>query len=328
LFFGVPRIWEKFHAAISGKLDAATGAKKRLVDWARRVGAKVSELRTRGEEPRGLLAIEYRLADKLVFSKLKPAIGLGRARFCVSGAAPIAREVLEFFASLDILVFEVYGQSEDCGPTSFNRPGRVKFGTVGPAVDGVEVKIADDGEILVRGPNVFLGYYKDPEATAETLKDGWLCSGDLGAFDADGFLTITGRKKEIIITAGGKNIAPKNIEAALKNHRLVSEAVVIGDRRKFLTVLLTLDPEAAQAFAKERGIARPDLHAAPEVAAEIQRAVDEVNQDLARVETVKKFTILPQPFTIDAGELTPTLKVKRKVVGERYAKEIDAMYAD
>lgn len=328
IFFGVPRIWEKFHAGIAGKLAAATGVKKRLVEWARRVGASVSALRCRGEEPRGVLAAEYKVANRLVFSQLKPAIGLGRARFCVSGAAPIAREVLEFFASLDIIVLEVYGQSEDCGPTSFNRPGKVKFGTVGPILDGVEVKIATDGEILVRGPNVFLGYLKEPEATAEALQDGWLCSGDLGAIDAEGFLSITGRKKEIIITAGGKNIAPKNIEAALKNHRLVGEAVIIGDRRKFLSALITLDPEGAAAFAKERGLATDKLHEEPQVIKELERAVELVNQELARVETVKKFTVLPQPFSVDTGELTPTLKVKRKVVSERFAAQIEAMYAE
>lgn len=328
LFFGVPRIWEKFHSGISGKLAAATGVKKHLVDWARRVGSSVSALRCRGERPTGLLAAEYKIADRLVFSKLKPAIGLGRARFCVSGAAPIAREVLEFFASLDIIVLEVYGQSEDCGPTSFNRNGKVKFGTVGPPVEGVEVKIAKDGEILVRGPNVFLGYLKEPEATAETLQDGWLCSGDLGAIDEEGFLSITGRKKEIIITAGGKNIAPKNIEAALKNNRLIGEAVVIGDRRKFLSALITLDPDGASAFAKERGLSTSTLHQEPVVMSEVQRAVDEVNQELARVETIKKFTILPAPFSVDTGELTPTLKVKRKVVNERYASQIEAMYAE
>jgi long-chain acyl-CoA synthetase len=326
IFFGVPRIWEKFHAGISGKLKDAKGAKKRLVGWARNVGGRVSALRTRGEEPSGLLALQYAAAKRLVFDKLKPAIGLGRARFCVSGAAPIAREVLEFFATLDIVVLEVYGQSEDCGPTSFNRPGRTRFGTVGPALDGVDVKIADDGEILVRGPNVFLGYYKEPEATAEALRDGWLCSGDLGAFDAEGFLSITGRKKEILITAGGKNIAPKNIEAALKNHPLVSEAVVIGDRRKYLTALVTLDPDAARAFAQERGLPADALHERPEVRAAIQGAVDEVNLELARVETVKKFAILPRAFSVEEGELTPTLKVKRKVVNERWSKEIEAMY--
>jgi long-chain acyl-CoA synthetase len=328
VFFGVPRIWEKFHAGISGKMAGAKGAKKLLVEWARRVGTRVSDLRARGHEPRGVLAAEYALAKGLVFDKLKPAIGLGRARLCVSGAAPIAREVLEFFASLDITVLEVYGQSEDCGPTSFNLPGRTRFGTVGPAIEGVEVKIAADGEILVRGPNVFLGYYKEPEATAEALVDGWLHSGDLGAFDAEGFLTITGRKKEIIITAGGKNIAPKNIEAALKNHPLVSEAVVIGDRRKYLTVLVTLDPEAATAFAKDKGLPTERLHELPAVRDEIERAIEEVNRDLARVETVKKFTILERAFGVDSGELTPTLKVKRKVVGEKYSAQIEAMYAE
>ncbi|MFO0550478.1 MAG: long-chain fatty acid--CoA ligase [Polyangiaceae bacterium] len=328
LFFGVPRIWEKLHARMSAKMAEATGAKKRMVAWALRVGSSVSALRMRGHEPRGLLAIEYKLAKQLIFDKVKPRIGLGRARFCVSGAAPIAREVLEFFASLDIIVQEVYGQSEDTGPTSFNRRGKTKLGTVGPAIDGVEVKIAEDGEILVRGPNVFLGYYKEPQATAETLIDGWLHSGDLGAFDSEGFLSITGRKKEIIITAGGKNIAPKNIEAALKNHPLVGEAVVIGDRRKFLTALVTLDPEAVAAYALEHNLREEDVPTSNDVRATIQRALDDVNAELARVETVKKFTILPKPFSIETGELTPTLKVKRKVVDARYAAEIEAMYEE
>jgi len=328
VFFGVPRIWEKFHAGILGKLATARGAKKRLFEWATRVGSQVSALRCNGEEPRGVLAIEYQIAKKLVFDKLKPALGLSRARFCVSGAAPIAREVLDFFASLDIIVLEVYGQSEDTGPTSFNRPGRVKFGTVGPAIDDIEVKIADDGEILVRGPHVFLGYLKEPEATAETLVDGWLHSGDLGAFDSEGFLSITGRKKEILITAGGKNIAPKNIEGALKNHPLIGEAVVIGDRRKYLTCLVSLEPEAAAAYASSHGVSAANLHLDAGVRAEIQRAVDEVNVELARVETVKKFHVLAHPFGIDSGELTPTMKVKRKVVNQKYAAEIEAMYAE
>jgi long-chain acyl-CoA synthetase len=328
LFFGVPRIWEKFHAKISAGMANAKGAKKHLVAWAQRVGSRVSALRCEGKEPTGLLAVEYAAAKRLVFDKLKLAIGLGRARFCVSGAAPIAKEILEFFAGLDILVLEVYGQSEDCGPTSFNRPGKAKFGTVGPAVDGVEVKIGDDGEILVRGPNLFLGYYKEPDATRETLVDGWLHSGDLGAFDADGFLSITGRKKEIIITAGGKNVAPKNIEAALKNHPLVSEAVVIGDRRKYLTALVTLDEEAAEAFAKERGLPTEKLHALGAIRDQIQKAIDGVNDEVSRVEGIKKFTILEKPFSIDAGELTPTLKVKRKIVAEKYKGEIEGMYAD
>jgi long-chain acyl-CoA synthetase len=328
IFFGVPRIWEKFHAGISGKLQQATGVKKALVDWATGVGTRVNERRSKGGEPTGALALQYKLADKLIFSKLKPAIGLGRARYCVSGAAPIAREVLEFFASLDIVVLEVYGQSEDNGPTSFNLPNRFKFGTVGPAIPGVEVKIADDGEILVRGPNVFMGYYKDEAATKETLVDGWLHSGDLGAFDDAGFLSITGRKKDIIITAGGKNIAPKNIEHALKNHPLINEAVVIGDRRKFLSALVTLDPEAVEPWAKEHGADPNNLHQDPKLLAEIQKCVDEVNSHLARVEQLKKFTVLERNLTIEDGELTPTLKVKRNAVAESFKDRIEQMYAD
>ena len=316
IFFGVPRIWEKFHAGVSAKLRQAEGAKKALVDWTRQVCTAVSAKRCRGEPIGPLLELQYRLADKLVLSKLKPALGLGRARLCISGAAPIARDVIEFFASLDILVHEIYGQSEDNGPTSFNLPGRTKFGSVGVALPGVNVKIAEDGEILVKGPNVFLGYYKEPQATAETLIDGWLHSGDLGAFDAEGFLTITGRKKEIIITAGGKNIAPKNIEAAIKESPLVSEAVVIGDRRKYLVALITLDETATGG------------RSSTELEPELQRVIDGVNAKLARVEQVKRFSILPRQFTIETGELTPTLKIKRKVVSSNFAKEIEALYAD
>ena len=314
-FFGVPRIWEKFHDVLAGKLGELTGAKKSLVAWARGVCAKVSAHRDRGEPLPRVLEAQYRLADRLVMGKLKAAMGLDRARDLYSGAAPIAPDVLSFFASIDLPIREIYGQSEDSGPTSHNLPGRTRIGSVGPPLPGLQVKIAQDGEILVRGPNVFLGYYKEPEATAEALRDGYLCSGDLGAFDSDGFLSITGRKKEIIITAGGKNIAPKNIEAALKESPLVGEAVVIGDRRKFLTALVTLGAGA-------------DKLGEGEVRAKIQAQVDEVNQTLARVEQIKKFAILPRPFGIDTGELTPTMKIKRKVVAQMYAREIEAMYAE
>ncbi|PRQ06553.1 Long-chain-fatty-acid--CoA ligase FadD15 [Enhygromyxa salina] len=324
VFFGVPRIWEKFHAGISAKLAQATGIKAKLVAWAMAQGEKAAQLRANGRQPTGL---GYAIANKLIFSKLKPAVGLGGARVCVSGAAPIGREVLEFFAKLDIIVLEVYGQSEDSGPTSFNQPQRFRLGSVGPAVPGVDVKIADDGEILVRGPNVFLGYYEDEAATNETLIDGWLHSGDLGEL-RDGFLYITGRKKEIIITAGGKNIAPKNLEAALKHHPLINEAVVIGDRRKYLSALLTLDPDQASAWAKQRGVAVEDLPTSDELRAELQAHVDELNQEFARVEQIKKFTVLPRNLTQEQGELTPTLKVRRKQVHEHFAAEIEAMYAD
>jgi long-chain acyl-CoA synthetase len=323
VFFGVPRIWEKFHAVLVGKLAEAQGARKYLVEWARKVCTEVNKRRFRGEPLPKVLELQYRLADRLVISKIKQALGFDRVQELFSGAAPIAPDVLEFFASLDLPIKEIYGQSEDCGPTSCNLPGRTKLGSVGPPLPGVEVKIAEDGEILVRGPNVFLGYYKEPEATAEALKDGFLCSGDLGAFDAEGFLTITGRKKEIIITAGGKNIAPKNIEAMIKQSPLVGEAVVIGDRRKYLTALITLDESAARKL-----LPSGDLTKAPEIRSMVQARIDEVNQQLARVEQIKKFVILPAAFSIDSGELTPTLKIKRKVVAQKYAKEIESMYAE
>jgi len=322
VFFGVPRIWEKFHAALAGKLAEVTGPKKRLVDWARGVCTAVNAHRDRGEPLPRALELQYALATKLVIGKIKLALGFDRATNLISGAAPIAPDVLAFFASIDLPIREIYGQSEDTGPTSFNLPGKTKIGSVGPPVPGLQCKIAEDGEILVRGPNVFLGYLKEPEATAECLKDGWLCSGDLGAFDKDGFLTITGRKKEIIITAGGKNIAPKNIEAAIKQLPLVGEAVVIGDRRKFLTALVTLDEHVARKL-----VPAGDLGEASQIRAAIQGQIDVVNQTLARVEQVKKFAILPRPFGIDTGELTPTMKIKRKVVAQMYAGEIEAMYA-
>jgi long-chain acyl-CoA synthetase len=328
LFFGVPRIWEKFHAGIAAKLREAPPLKRALVDWAMRVGRRTSALKCAGRQPGGLLALQYALTNRLVYSKLKPAVGLGRARLCVSGAAPIAPDVVEFFSALDLIVHEVYGQSEDCGPTSFNLPGATDLKSVGRPIPGVEVRIAPDGEILVRGPNVFMGYYKDAAATAETLVDGWLHSGDLGELTSDGFLRITGRKKEIIITAGGKNITPKNIEAALKQSPLINEATVIGDRRKFLTALLTLDPEAAAKFATDHHLNGHSLHTDPALVAAIERHVESVNAQLARVEGIKRFCVLPRNLTIEDGELTPTLKVKRAVVQEHFKREIEAMYAD
>ena len=327
VMFGVPRIWEKFHTGVSEKLAGATGVKKKLVDWTRRVAARKTELEMRGQKMGPFLALQYKAVNKLVLSKLKPALGLGRARMCVSGAAPIAKEVLEFFTTLDIVIHEVYGQSEDTGPTTINLPGRTRLGTVGALIPGIEVKIAGDGEILVKGRNVFQGYFKEPEATREALVDGWLHSGDLGEIK-DGFLSITGRKKEIIITAGGKNIAPKNIEAGLKNSRVVAEAVVIGDRRKYLTALIALDEEGVKGFLADKGVTDgAPYHQNAEILAEVQKAVDEVNSTLAQVETVKKFTILSRNFTIEHGELTPTLKVKRKIVNQNFAGEIEAMYA-
>tara|TARA_R110002096_G_scaffold299503_6_gene494126 strand:- start:20065 stop:21831 length:1767 start_codon:yes stop_codon:yes gene_type:complete len=325
IFFAVPRLWEKFHAKVSGKLAEATGVKEHLVNWVQGVCTEVSDHRNRGKDLPFGLEIQYKLANKLVLEKLKPALGLARARFCVSGAAPISKEVLDFFASIDIVIHEVYGQSEDTGPTTLNINGRTKLGSVGPAIPGVEVKIAEDGEIVVRGKNVCAGYFKDPEATAETFQDGWLHSGDLGEFDAQGFLTITGRKKDIIITAGGKNVAPKNIEASLKDNRLINEAVVIGDRRKYLTALVTLDEEAVLEFLKAKKNS-DELPADPKIIAEVTSAFEKTNSTLAQVETIKKWTILPRNLTIEDGELTPTLKVKRNKVNENFSSEIESMY--
>ncbi|MCX5748094.1 MAG: AMP-dependent synthetase/ligase, partial [Proteobacteria bacterium] len=323
VFFGVPRIWEKFQAALAAKLGEVTGAKRKLLDWARGVCARVNAYRDRSEPVPRVLALQYAAAQRLVIRKLKTALGFDRARELFSGAAPIAPDILEFFSSLDLPIHEIYGQSEDTGPTSCNVAGRTKIGTVGPAIPGVQVKLGEDGEILIKGPNVFLGYFKEPEATAEALRDGYLCSGDLGAFDAAGYLSITGRKKEIIITAGGKNIAPKNIEAAVKQSPLVGEAVVIGDRRKFLTLLVTLDEVAARRIVPDG-----DLASAPALRQAVQAQIDLVNTSLARVEQVKRFAILPRPFGIDSGELTPTMKIKRKVVAQMYASQIEAMYVD
>ena len=328
LFFGVPRIWEKFHAAMNKQLGQATGAKAKLVSWARGVSKRANDLKCRGDEPTGLLALQYALAQKLVFQKVHAAVGLNEAKALISGAAPISKEIIEFFAELDLVIQEIYGQSEDCGPTSFNLIGRTKFGSVGPALPGVQVEIAEDGEIIVKGPNVFLGYYKDPEATAEALDaDGWLHSGDLGKFDSEGFLHITGRKKDIIITAGGKNITPKNIESGIKNHPLVHEAVVIGDRRKYLTALISPDMEAYPAYQQEQGD-KDAPHVSKAVHDSIWAAVEEVNRSLARVEQVKKIKILDRPLSIEDGELTPTLKVKRAKVSEHFADEIEALYAE
>lgn len=326
--FGVPRFWEKLQAGLAAKLSEAKGAKRLLVDQARRVGLRALSRRGRGEPVGPLLEGQFRAYDRLVYAKVKAAVGLGRARCCVSGAAPIAKETLEFLASLGILVAEVYGQSEVTGPTSFNMPGKTKLGSVGQVVPGIDVKIAEDGEIVVKGPNVFLGYYKDPGATAEALRGGWLHSGDLGAFDEEGFLYITGRKKEILITAGGENISPANIEEALKRHELIADVVVVGDRRRYLTALVAIDPEAASRLAAERGQGAGAPAEAPEIREAVQRAIDEVNGRLAQVATIKKFTILPRRLTVEDGELTPTLKIKRRVVSENFAREIEAMYAE
>ena len=311
----VPRVFEKVHTAVQASFDDATGVKRKLIDWALGVGRRVSELRQQQKPvPRGL-ALQHRLADRLVYSKVKDKLG-GRLRLPISGGAPLAKEIAEFFHTIDILIIEGYGQTECTTASNVNMPTGFRFGTVGPAIPGVEVRTTDDGEILVRGPNVFAGYYKDESATREVLdEEGWLHTGDVGHID-DGFLTITDRIKDIIVTAGGKNVAPQNIENALKGSKYVSQALVIGDRRPYLTALVTLD-EAETAKLPERD----DLQEL------VQEVVDDWNRDKASFEQVKRFTILPRDFSADEDEVTPTMKLKRKIVAEHFAGEIEALYA-
>jgi long-chain acyl-CoA synthetase len=326
-FFGVPRVWERFEAGIKSQLAGATGAKAKIADWAQSVSSKAIAAQNSGDALSPALKAQYGLADKLVLSKIHQALGLDRCRILVSGAAPIPATTLEFFASVGMPVLELYGQSEDSGPTTTNLPGANRYGTVGQALSGVEVKIAEDGEIMVKGRNVFAGYAKNEAATAETLVDGWLHSGDLGAFDADGYLSIIGRKKDIIITSGGKNVAPQNIEESLSGIDIVGTAVVIGEQQRFLVALLTLEPEAAARFASDHAIDVDSMHTSPEVRAHLEQAIKaDVNPLLARVEHVRNFVVLPRDFSTETGELTPTFKVKRSVVNEMYADEIAALY--
>jgi long-chain acyl-CoA synthetase len=310
----VPRVYEKVYTAVKAQFDAATGAKRRLIDWALRVGFRASPYKQRGAPlPRGL-ALRHALADRLVYSKVKEKLG-GRLRIGISGGAPLAQEIGEFFHALDITILEGYGLTECTTASHVNRPSRIRFGTVGPALPNVEVKI-EDGEVLLRSPTIFAGYLKDEGATRAVLdEDGWLHTGDVGEVDEDGFLRITDRKKDIIVTAGGKNVAPQNLENALKSATLVSQALVIGDRRPYLTALITVDEAAAGGRDREA------------VQNEIQRIVDDVNRDLTRHEQIKRFAVLPHDFTMDDDEVTPTLKLKRRVICERYADEIEKLYA-
>jgi len=328
LVFGVPRVWERFHEGVRARLQAATGAKAAIAAWAQRVGRRVAAAANEQRQPGWPLAAQHRLASRLFFGRVKPALGLGRARFCACGAAPIDREILEFFSGLDIVIYEIYGSSESSGPTTCNRPGVNRFGTVGQVWPGLEVRLAADGEILVKGPGVFTGYYRDAAATAEALVDGWYHSGDLGELGGDGYLRIIGRKKEILITTGGKNITPDNIELALRKLELVAQAVAIGEGRNYVSALLTLDQEAAAAFAREHGLAGEALDRHPLVLAEIEgRITREVNPQLARVAQVRKFRVLARDLTVEAGELTPTLKLKRRVIDDHFAAEIESMYS-
>jgi long-chain acyl-CoA synthetase len=311
----VPRVLEKVHTAVSANFAAATGAKRRLIDWALDVGKQVSELRKRQQEVPAGLALKHRIADRLVYSKVKARLG-GRLRAAISGGAPLAKEIAEFFHVLDILILEGYGQTEETTASNVNRPDRFKFGTVGPAIPGIEVMTAEDGEILIKGPTVFAGYYNDEEATRAVLPgDGWLHTGDVGVIDDDGFLTVTDRKKDIIVTAGGKNVAPQNIENLLKGIPWVSQALVVGDRRPYLVALLTLDEE-------EVG----KLDGQHDVRELIDGAVAAVNESLAHFEQVRRFEILDRDFSPEENEVTPTLKLKRRIVEQHFAAELEHLY--
>jgi long-chain acyl-CoA synthetase len=327
-FPSVPRIFEKIYTAATSKAEKAGGFQKLVFDWAVGVGRRVRELERRGRTPWPPLRLQHQIADRLVLSHIRALFG-GRIIEAVTGAAPINPEILRFFDAAGVLVVEGWGMTETSTAATISTAEEFKFGTIGKPFPGCEVRIADDGEILVRGPNVFQGYYKNEEATRETLVDGWLHTGDLGEIDPDGFIKITGRKKDIIITAGGKNITPANIEAEVKQHPLVSQCVLVGDRRPYLTALITLDPEEAVKFGAEHGLSEdPEALAS---SAEVRRTLDEhiekVNQKFARVEQVKKFEILPHDLSQEGGELTPTMKVKRAVVAKKYEPQIEALYA-
>jgi long-subunit acyl-CoA synthetase (AMP-forming) len=328
IFLGVPRVWEKIQAKMVAAGASAPPIRKKLVAWARKVGLAAGYAEQRGEARPLVLPI----AKKLVFDKVRERLGLDRARICVTSAAPISKDTLEFFLGLGIPILEVYGMSECTGPATYSPPDNYRTGKCGIVLPGAELKIAEDGEVCIRGPHVFKGYLKDPEATKNAIDaDGWLHSGDIGTLDKDGFLQITDRKKDLLITAGGENIAPQVLEGHLKSIPVIAQAVVVGDRKKYLGALVTLDPERVAAEAAAAGSSAKTVAEAAHCAVfkrHLQKQIDEVNSRLARVQTIKKFVIVPHEFSIDGGELTPTMKVKRKVVNEKYRAEIESMYAD
>ncbi|MGI8941114.1 MAG: AMP-dependent synthetase/ligase [Actinomycetota bacterium] len=340
-FFAVPRVWEKFYAGVTSKMAAADpdDRKVKIAKKAIAAGRQVTELEQEAVKRGGKLTdakiplslkLQHSVLDKLALSKVRAAFGLEECSLALSAAAPLAAELIWFFHSVGIKVCEGYGQSEDNGPTTWNPPDAILIGSVGSALPGLEVKIAEDGEVLARGGNVMQGYYKNEKATTETVdSDGWLHSGDVGEFNEHGYLKITDRKKDLIITAGGKNIAPQEIENRLKFHGLISQVVVIGDRRPFLSALVTLDEEKAPEFAKEHRIEgdMAAIAAHERTLKEIQGAVDELNSNLSKVEGVKKFRVLERDFLQEENEITPTLKVKRRTIGDLYADVIEEMYA-
>jgi long-chain acyl-CoA synthetase len=319
-FPSVPRIFEKIYTLANSVGDP------KEIEQAVEVGFKVRQMQEAGQDVPADLQAAFDEADKQLFQNVRNLFG-GNIRQCSTGAAPIAHEILEFFYACGVPVMEGYGMTETSTVASSNRLDAFRFGSVGKPLPGVEAKIADDGEVLLRGDNIFHGYFKNPQASSEALADGWLHTGDLGSIDADGVIYITGRKKDSIIPAGGKNITPANLENGLKQNRWISQAVVVGDRRPFLVALITLDPEEVPVFAEQHGLAPEDVPESEAMRAAVQEAIDRVNDEVGRVEQIKKFKILPHDLSQETGELTPTLKVKRNVVSEKFAGEIDALYS-
>ncbi len=326
---GVPRAWEKFYGAIQDGLGKLEGPRRALADWAIGVGYESARLWLNGGTPSATLKLKRAIADRLVFAKIRERLG-GRLRFLVSGSAPLSPKVGEFFFALNIPILEAYGLTESSPGISANPVNAPRLGTVGTALPGVEIRIGQDGEILVRGPNIMQGYYRRPESTAETLAGGWLHTGDIGELSADGYLTITDRKKDLIVTSGGKKIAPQPLENLLKMDPLVSEAVLIGEQRKFPAALLVPDfarLEARIEAMKLRAASREELVRHPEVLRLYQDVLDRLNGSLAQFERVKRFALLPTEFTMERGELTPTMKVRRQVVEQRWRPLIETIYA-
>jgi long-chain acyl-CoA synthetase len=329
-FFAVPRIWEKAKSAIEGQLASLPDEQREPAQKAVEAAIQKLRLEQAGEDVPEELAQGVAAADDAMFADIRARMGLDEVVSVNVGAAPTPVEVLEFFHAIGIPVGELWGMSETCGVATCNPPGAVKLGTVGPPVPGMEVKLAEDGEVLVKGDPVMPGYRNLPDKTAETFEDGWLLTGDIGELDEDGYLKIVDRKKELIINAAGKNMSPANIESKLKLIPLVDQAVAIGDRRKYNTALLTLDPDAAAAWAEKHGADADvaSLSENEELLAEVENGVEEANEALSRVEQVKKFKVLPEPWDPGGDELTPTMKLKRRPIAEKYEDEIEALYSE
>jgi long-chain acyl-CoA synthetase len=327
IMVAVPRIFEKVYAAILTQIES-NPIKRKMFARALEVGMQVSEYRTKREPLPLLLHIKYVAAQKLVLHKVKDAFG-GRLRFAISGGAPLAREIAQFFHACEIMILEGYGLTETTGAVTVNTPYDYEFGTIGKPIGDVEIKFGDDGELFVRSKKVMREYFKDPESTDQVLKDGWLATGDIGERTSAGFIKITDRKKDLIKTGGGKYVAPQKIEGLLKLNPLVSQVLIHGDNKKYIVALITLDPIRLEAFAKEKGLAYQtpeDLTQNNAILEVVRKSVAEVNSNLASYETIKRFAVLPKDFTVESGELTPSLKVKRKFIDQRYRNQLEKLY--